>query len=77
MDEYDNNKSKSAHDGGPKSGDKETENTSLNEAGLDLGAGGKVRVAVHEDFLFDVDIERRELSPVYWLGAIFEVRRGR
>ena len=30
----------------------------------------------HTDFLFDVDIENRELSPVYWLGPIYEVRRG-
>jgi hypothetical protein len=51
-------------------------NTSMNEAGLDENAGGKVRVPVHEDFLFDVDVERRELSPVYWLGPIYEVRRG-
>jgi hypothetical protein len=35
-----------------------------------------VRVPVNEDFLFDVDIEDRELSPVYWLGPIYEVRRG-
>ncbi|KAG9237578.1 DDHD domain-containing protein [Amylocarpus encephaloides] len=35
-----------------------------------------VRVPVHEDFLFDVDIERRELAPVYWLGPIFQVTRG-
>jgi hypothetical protein len=51
-------------------------NTSMNEAGMDENAGGKVRVPVHEDFLFDVDIEKRELSPVYWLGPIYEVRRG-
>jgi hypothetical protein len=43
---------------------------------LEEQAGGKVRVPVHEDFLFDVDIEQRELSPVYWLGPIYEVRRG-
>lgn len=35
-----------------------------------------VRVPVNEDFLFDVDIENRELAPVYWLGPIYEVRRG-
>jgi hypothetical protein len=35
-----------------------------------------VRVPVHEDFLFDVDIEKRELAPVYWLGPIFQVKRG-
>ncbi|KAG9240580.1 DDHD domain-containing protein [Calycina marina] len=51
-------------------------NTSQSEAGLDENAGGKVRVPVHEDFLFDCDVERRELAPVYWLGPIYEVRRG-
>ncbi|KAH8671165.1 DDHD domain-containing protein [Xylariales sp. PMI_506] len=35
-----------------------------------------VRVPVNEDFLFDVDIEQRELAPVYWLGSVYEVRRG-
>jgi hypothetical protein len=35
-----------------------------------------VRVPVHEDFLFDVDVEKRELAPVYWLGPIFQVKRG-
>ncbi len=51
-------------------------NTSIDEAGQDTHAGGKVKVPVQEDFLFDVDIEQRELSPVYWLGPIYEVRRG-
>ncbi len=51
-------------------------NTSIDEAGLDTHAGGRVRVPVQEDFLFDVDIEQRELSPLYWLGPIYEVRRG-
>ncbi|KAI1271716.1 DDHD domain-containing protein [Xylaria sp. FL0933] len=35
-----------------------------------------LRVPVNEDFLFDVNIEQRELAPVYWLGPIYEVRRG-
>ncbi|KAK2609351.1 hypothetical protein QQS21_002132 [Conoideocrella luteorostrata] len=35
---------------------------------------GHNRVAVNEDYLFDVDIEERELAPVYWLGPIYEVR---
>ncbi|KAI1179140.1 DDHD domain-containing protein [Nemania sp. FL0916] len=35
-----------------------------------------LKVPVNEDFLFDVNIEQRELSPVYWLGPIYEVRRG-
>ncbi|KAI0164436.1 DDHD domain-containing protein [Hypoxylon sp. FL1284] len=37
---------------------------------------GGLRVPVNEDFLFDVDIEERELAPVYWLGPIYEIRRG-
>ncbi|KAL9104688.1 MAG: hypothetical protein Q9163_000366 [Psora crenata] len=35
-----------------------------------------VKVPVNEDYLFDVDIQRRELGPAYWLGPIYEVRRG-
>lgn len=34
------------------------------------------RVPVNEDRLFDVDIKKRELSPVYWLGPVHDVRRG-
>lgn len=59
----------------PSSGKKP--NTSLDEAGQDTHAAkGKVQVPVHEDFLFDVDVEQRELCPLYWLGPIYEVRRG-
>ncbi|KAI8638100.1 hypothetical protein BD408DRAFT_453809 [Parasitella parasitica] len=36
--------------------------------------GTKV-VSVNEDHLFQVDIHKREISPVYWEGPIFEVRR--
>lgn len=35
-----------------------------------------VRVPVNEDYLFDVDIDRRELGPAYWVGPVYEVRRG-
>ncbi|KAI1430964.1 DDHD domain-containing protein [Xylaria sp. CBS 124048] len=35
-----------------------------------------LRVPVNEDFLFDVDIEQRELTPVYWPGPVYTVRRG-
>ena len=35
-----------------------------------------IKVPVNEDFLFDVDVERRELQPAYWLGPIYDVRRG-
>ncbi|KAI0440241.1 DDHD domain-containing protein, partial [Xylaria telfairii] len=47
--------------------------------GFDGDAGDPpsgLRVPVNEDFLFDVNVERRELAPVYWLGPIYEVRRG-
>ncbi|KAL9091470.1 MAG: hypothetical protein Q9165_004856 [Trypethelium subeluteriae] len=53
----------------------EKQNTSINgEDGIDKGR--TVKVPVNEDFLFDVDIERRELAPAYWLGPVYEVRRG-
>lgn len=32
----------------------------------------KARVPVNEDFLFDVDILKRELAPVYWAGPVYE-----
>ncbi|KAL3456318.1 DDHD domain-containing protein [Aspergillus heterothallicus] len=35
-----------------------------------------VKVPVNEDYLFDVNINQRELSPSYWVGPIYEVRRG-
>lgn len=50
-------------------------NTSIDDA-TGVENGGTVKVPVNEDFLFDVDIERRELAPTYWLGPIYEVRRG-
>ncbi|RYP72491.1 hypothetical protein DL771_004131 [Monosporascus sp. 5C6A] len=49
-------------------------NTTIDEGRL--GRSNAVRVPVNEDFLFDVDIEQRELAPVYWLGPVYEVRRG-
>lgn len=51
-------------------------NTSIEEAGHNENAGGNIRVPVQEDYLFDVDLEKRELCPVYWLGPIYDVRRG-
>lgn len=33
-------------------------------------------VPVNEDFLFDVHLEDRELTPVYWEGPVYDVRRG-
>lgn len=34
------------------------------------------KVPVNEDYLFDVDVEQRELSPAYWIGPVYQVRRG-
>ena len=49
--------------------------------GASVGLGttddsNSIKVPVNEDFLFDVDIEKRELGPAYWLGPIYDVRRG-
>ena len=52
-----------------------TKNTSINDS-TGQEQGGQVKVPVNEDFLFDVDIESRELAPTYWLGPIYDVRRG-
>ncbi|KAI9724757.1 MAG: hypothetical protein M1812_000032 [Candelaria pacifica] len=52
-----------------------TRNTSIHDAEGEH-EGGEVMVPVNEDYLFDVDIERRELAPAYWLGPIYEVARG-
>ena len=50
-------------------------NTSINDS-TGQEQGGAVKVPVNEDFLFDVDIDNRELAPTYWLGPIYDVRRG-
>ncbi|KAF7508373.1 hypothetical protein GJ744_009364 [Endocarpon pusillum] len=48
---------------------------SPNDAG-DHASPKVTRVPVNEDYLFDVVIEKRELEPAYWLGPVYEVRRG-
>ena len=35
-----------------------------------------LKVPVSEDYLFDVDVDKRELLPAYWLGPVYDVRRG-
>ena len=35
-----------------------------------------IKIPVNEDYLFDVDVEKRELMPAYWLGPVYDVRRG-
>ncbi|KAL8772161.1 MAG: hypothetical protein Q9209_002596 [Squamulea sp. 1 TL-2023] len=51
------------------------ENTSL-ESEAEKHGPNPSTVPVNEDFLFDVDIDKRELAPAYWLGPIYDVRRG-
>jgi len=38
--------------------------------------GNRKSVPVNEDYLFDVDVKKRELGPAYWLGPVYDVRRG-
>ncbi|KAI8834628.1 DDHD domain-containing protein [Chytriomyces cf. hyalinus JEL632] len=33
-------------------------------------------VLVNEDYLYEVDVTKREICPVYWYGPIFDIRRG-
>lgn len=44
--------------------------------GSDAASRNSAKVPVNEDYLFDVDIEQRELGPAYWLGPVYDVRRG-
>lgn len=50
-------------------------NTSIDDS-TGKEQGGRVKVPVNEDFLFDVDVENRELAPSYWLGPIYACTRG-
>lgn len=34
---------------------------------------GKYKVPVNEDYLFDVDVDKRELAPAYWLGPVCRI----
>ena len=52
-----------------------SKNTSINDSSS-TEKGGLIKVPVNEDYLFDVDVEARELAPTYWLGPIYDVRRG-
>ncbi|KAH7026274.1 DDHD domain-containing protein [Microdochium trichocladiopsis] len=58
----------------------QTQNSTTKSGGSDPTSGGgsrpNAKVPVNEDYLFEVDIDTRELAPVYWLGPIYEVRRG-
>lgn len=55
---------------------KEGQSSSGTGSHKSLKDGGKFKVPVNEDYLFDVDVNRRELGPAYWQGPIYDVRRG-
>ncbi|KAF2711587.1 DDHD-domain-containing protein [Pleomassaria siparia CBS 279.74] len=50
--------------------------TSPAEEQKDSGEETSTKVPVNEDYLFDVEIETRELAPAYWLGPVYDVKRG-
>ncbi|KAK3316740.1 DDHD domain-containing protein [Apodospora peruviana] len=54
----------------------EAKNTNLTGSEDGTPKRDHTRVPVNEDFLFDVDIEDRELAPVYWEGPTYHVIRG-
>jgi hypothetical protein len=54
-------------------GKRDEPNISLDQPPKDTEA---ILVPVNEDYLFDVDVEKRELGPAYWLGPVYDVRRG-
>lgn len=53
-------------------GPKKDKSASTESRQTSSAAKSGLRVRVNEDFLFDVDIEDRELAPVYWLGPVYE-----
>ena len=66
-------------DSGPKKESLAEPGGKPDDGNIDLGtteSSSSTKIPVNEDFLFDVDIQRRELGPAYWLGPIYDVRRG-
>ncbi|PYH42164.1 DDHD family phospholipase [Aspergillus saccharolyticus JOP 1030-1] len=53
----------------------ESQNSHYEQGGIDQSRT-PTKVSVNEDFLFEVNVEQRELAPTYWLGPVYEVRRG-
>ena len=75
LEEGENKKSKVARNG---SNEEKTSNTSREHEhpGDSASTEAEVKVPVNEDYLFDVDLDQRELAPAYWLGPVYDVRRG-
>ena len=71
----------SRHGESPQQKSRPSADTGLKHEASSIGLGksnesDSIRVPVNEDFLFDVDVQRRELGPAYWLGPVYDVRRG-
>ncbi|MDI1489972.1 MAG: hypothetical protein OHK93_001171 [Ramalina farinacea] len=71
----------SRHGESPQHKSKSSADAGIKREGSSIGLGAtdegdSIRVPVNEDFLFDVDVQRRELGPAFWLGPIYDVRRG-
>lgn len=64
----------------PQLGDRSLQDSKLassdGKSNTNFNEGKTNRVPVNEDYLFDVDVEARELAPAYWLGPVYDVRRG-
>ncbi|CAG8469696.1 1840_t:CDS:10 [Acaulospora colombiana] len=48
------------------------DNAALEQA---FKSGNPKQVPCNEDYLFEVDIDKREIRPIYWLGPVYEVKR--
>jgi hypothetical protein len=75
-DDYHNSRASIGQEGADASTGTSNNGSKTSPGNTSQGEHQGTRVPVHEDFLFDVDIEKRELAPVYWLGPIFQVTRG-
>ena len=55
---------------------RQTTVNSSSPARSDTNVPNTTKVPVNEDYLFDVEVETRELAPAYWLGPVYDVKRG-
>ncbi|KAJ3197069.1 hypothetical protein HK101_006254 [Irineochytrium annulatum] len=64
-----------------KEAKKRAEDATLQADGVGLekaatSASVSTLVGVNEDQLFEVDVEKKEIYPVYWYGPTYDIRRG-
>lgn len=74
--ELEEDRSQNKENNSPRIGIKRPRATSTEGTQDADSTAARTTVPVNEDFLFDVNIEDRELAPVYWEGPVYEVRRG-